>query len=130
MDVDAAQGRQRKNLLRQDLPEGDDDDEIRRESAQDVDEIRRFDAHRLIDRDAMFLGEYLDGRRQKLLPTPLVSVWLRHDGNDIGNLHKTRETRHGEIGSSHENHTKALHDFCSSSLRRLCATSMKSTPSR
>ncbi|MNY21101.1 hypothetical protein D3C86_1546230 [compost metagenome] len=104
VDVDAAEGRQVQDRLRQDLAVGDDHDEVggqgleRREGL-----LVAAQALRLVDRDPGFEGSLLDRGHGDLLAAPHRPIGLGEDGLDVvAGREEGLERGDGERGGAHE----------------------------
>ena len=101
MDVDAALARAVDDLSGEDLAEGRDDDEIRREFTEGFEKVRGSDLFRLEDRQAETVGQELDRRGRDRPAPPLGAVGLRDDADDgITAPDQTFQGRDGERRAS------------------------------
>ncbi len=110
VDVDAAYARSVDDLSGEDLAEGRNDDEIRRELPEGFEKIRGSDLLRLEHGQAEGFRNDLDRRRRQRPAPPLGAVGLGDDADDgIAILDEAFQGRNGEGGRSHEEYARFGH---------------------
>jgi hypothetical protein len=104
--VDAAvQGRAQVSV-REDAPVGDDDDGVHRAVREEVEGRVSPDLLRLVDGEAAFKCELLDGGDVQTVAAARRPVRLRPDGDDlVPVLHASPQRRHRRLGRAHEDKT-------------------------
>ena len=103
MDIHAAVRRKRKDLLRQDLSEGHNDDHLRRKSPQDLNKLRIPHPLGLINRNLVFQRLFLYRRHKDRFPAALGLIRLRHHSRRLmAGFHQCFQRRHRKVRRSHK----------------------------
>ena len=132
MYVDGAHGRDVQDFLRQNLPEGGGDEQIRAQRAQGVQPLLAADALKLQHLKAVPERRFLDRAGRQAMAAPAGPVGLRAHGGDVPAAVQQRfQRRHGKFRRAHEHHARhaSLSSPSSSSTSRVIL-SMNSTPSK